>query len=213
MLTTTSDGLAFYADPRSMIDLAVLVDGTYEPHILRTLVDQIPPNGVLWDVGANTGVHAIGVKHRRPDVTVVAIEANPITFARLHHNVRAAQVDVDVRLVALADQTGYRPLSVIDRGNTGLTSLRPWDDITYDSTITVWCDTGDGLAAAGTPSPDVVKIDVEGFESEVLDGMSRLLDSLSAIVVEARPEVAARLDAIGYSVSRLDDSNNYLAVR
>lgn len=213
VMTKTIEGLSFLADPTSVIDLAVLADGSYEPHVLRSLIDVIPQGGVLWDVGANTGIHSIAVKHHRPDVTVVAIEANPLTFARLYANVEGAGVDVTLRSVALAGQAGYLPLSVVRKGNTGLTSLRPWSDIQYDDTIVVWCDTGDNLVACGVPSPDVVKVDVEGFESEVLDGMGDLLASLAAVVIEARPEVAARLASTGYSVSKLDEAGNYLAVR
>jgi len=66
----------------------------------------------------------------------------------------------------------------------------------------------DGLVADGLPAPDVVKIDVEGAELEVLDGMERTLRELRPALVielhETNVPVADRLESAGYRVENLD---------
>ena len=91
--------------------------------------------------------------------------------------------------IALGRERHYGTLSVMETVNTGLSSFRPLDDVDYSSTLRCWCDTGDDLVAAGFASPNVVKIDVEGYELEALEGMRGILEtsSLRAVVVESDP--------------------------
>ena len=49
---------------------------------------------------------------------------------------------------------------------------------------TVRAARGTTLVAEGVPAPTVVKIDVEGWEGEVLDGLGDLIDGVRALFVE-----------------------------
>ena len=184
----TVDGLLFDLDVENVMDYAVLDHGYYEREVIDAIFRSLTPNGVLWDVGSNIGLHAITAKHLRSDTTVVAFEPAPHTAARLIANASLNGVDVQVVTAALADTDGVARLSIVTRGNNGLSSLRPWPDVDYDGTILCPCVRAEALVAHRVlPTPTVVKLDVEGFEAEVLRGFGSLLsgDALRSVVFEA----------------------------
>jgi FkbM family methyltransferase len=194
----TSDGLLFDLDIENVLDWAVLDHGYYEREVLDAIVAHLAEDGVLWDIGANVGLHAITAKRLRPDATVIAFEPSPQTAARLIANADLNAAAVRVVTTALSDTSGVAELSIVTRGNSGLTSLRPWPDVRYEHTIMCPCTRADALVDAGSlPAPTIVKLDVEGFEEEVLRGFGQLLVSpaLTAVVFEAPGASAGNPDA------------------
>src|SRR5262245_11736349 len=191
----TVDGLLFDLDVENVLDYAVLDHGYYEREVIEAILRSLTPNGVLWDVGSNIGLHAITAKHLRPHATVVAFEPAPHAAARLIANASLNGVDVQVATAALADADGIARMSIVTRGNNGLSSLRPWPDVDYDGVILCPCVRADALVAEGAlPSPTVVKLDVEGFEAEVVRGFGGLLsgDALRSVVFEAPGDAATK---------------------
>ena len=59
---------------------------------------------------------------------------------------------------------------------------------------------------------DVIKIDVEGHASHVLDGMSHLLEAKPDLLIEDEPNLIERLERLGYAIERLDERNLYATV-
>jgi len=202
---TTLDGLAWEADPLDWMDQQILATGSYEPELARHLIQTMCPGDVFWDVGANAGVHALRVKAARPDVHVIGFEPSPSQYARFRINAALNHLEITAYCVALADRRSYRPLSVVDIGNSGLNSLRPWNGASYSGSFPCWCDTADDLVEAGVASPSVMKIDVEGGEDDVFAGMPRTLagDRLRQIVFESGDGVAPALADAGFNIARL----------
>ena len=85
--------------------------------------------------------------------------------------------------VALSDEDGDAWLSVGDGETAPGNQLASRGE---PSTVPVRTVRADSLLASGCEPPAVVKIDVEGFEGEVLDGMGSMLDlrSLRTVCVE-----------------------------
>jgi FkbM family methyltransferase len=178
----------FNLDPEDFIDKRVLKNGYYEEEVLEGLLQYIGNDGVLWDIGANIGIHSITVKHLRPDAKVVCFEHSPFTFSRLYLNANLSGTDLLLFNIALGASSGYPHLNLMISGNSGLTSLRPWEDVSYQHLMHCFCDTAANLVTCGVvPFPTVVKIDVEGFEFEVISGFRELLDNreLRAIIFES----------------------------
>ena len=218
-------------DVENVLDWAVLDHGYYQREVLDAIMASIPDNGILWDVGANVGLHAITTKRLKPEVTVVAFEPAPHTAARLIANADLNRAEVRVVTCALSDTSGIAELSIVTHGNSGLTSLRPWPDVRYEGTIMCPCARADELVRSGAlPAPNVLKLDVEGFEAEVLRGFGELLTapSLTAVIFEGTPEAPAVPDSLftiirraGYRIEALrprdpreaSSASNYLATR
>ncbi len=199
------------------LDQQVIRHRTYEPEITQLLVKLLPPGGCLWDVGANAGVHALSVRARRPDASVFAFEPSPSEFVRLSRNALINDLRVSAYCIALSDARGYHALSVVETGNSGHNSLRPWPDVAYSRTIPVWCDTADLLSAEGLTEPHVLKMDVEGNELEVLHGMTTLLgrSELCNVVFEAQGAASPavrELSRWGFALEQITPGN-WLASR
>jgi FkbM family methyltransferase len=229
----TTDGLLFDLDVENFMDSAVLDHGYYEREVLDAVLAALPDAGVFWDVGANIGLHAVTVKSVRPRATVVAFEPAPYTAARLIANARLNATDLQIVTCALSDTTGLATLSIVTRGNSGLSSLRPWADVSYDARIMCPRDRAEALVLNDAcPAPNVVKLDVEGYEAEVLRGFGDLLSAptLNAIVFEApgdfsaspeRHPVSKMLEHAGFRVKPLSPAHsaektvatNFLAFR
>jgi FkbM family methyltransferase len=187
LVRTTLNGMPWEADPSDWIDQQVIRNGTYEPEITELLA-ELCGSGVLWDVGANVGVHAVSVAVRGGQV--VAFEPTPSAVARLRTNADLNAARIDVRDIALADSRGFREFSIAT--TSAHNSLTPWPTVSYEP-LQVWCDTGDHLLSTGLACPTVIKVDVEGGEASVFTGMPMLLSDrrLRHIVYESAEDGAA----------------------
>jgi len=145
----------------------------------RLLVDTIMqegPESVFMDIGAAEGYYpvfaAVAGSH------VVAIEPDPELLCGLQRNVyiNGIQDRVTVLPIAVSDHAGTATLYT--DGNSGhAPSLA--DSKLHSHSIAVEMDTIDHLVLdlKSVPSPNIIKIDVEGAEGLVLEGARRLLSS------------------------------------
>ena len=72
-------------------------------------------------------------------------------------------------------------------GNSGLSSLNPWPNVSYDGVANCRTERADFLIENDVvPSPSVIKIDVEGVELKVIAGLGRHLFStdVKAVIFE-----------------------------
>lgn len=166
----------FDLDPLAYIDGVVIKDGFYESEVLEALRPALAAGAVLWDIGANFGLHAATAARLAPGATVVAFEPNPTEHARLllHRAWNAPQLITSS--LALSDSAGVLPLHLGPKGNSGMTTLAPWFQAAYTGTVLVQAAPGDSLVASGAaPAPTVIKLDVEGHEPAVLRGLTTTL--------------------------------------
>jgi FkbM family methyltransferase len=174
-----------------------------ERDILAEFVEAVEDDDHVVDVGANLGVFSALARDVGADVT--AVEPHPPTAQRARQN-----LDEDARVVeaALGAEYGLVQLAV-EQDSVG--TQRP--EITEEGEWTVDLLPGDRLRA-----PDVLKIDVEGAELSVLDGLKHTLEKRGphTIIVEAHSDnsagaVVKRLGKAGYAVEILrTGSETYL---
>lgn len=185
----TRHGLRLRLDPYQYVDDIVLRHGFYEEEVLAAALERLRPGEVFWDVGSNLGLHALTVSRLRPDVSIWAFEPNP-RMASLIEAARQRNA-VNVTLIELAlDANAGRAKFYLHEGNSGRCGLHNWDANPRLPHIEVTTDTGDRVVAEHrAPTPNVVKLDVEGNQSQVLDGMRQLLasDSLHTVIFEDSP--------------------------
>ena len=206
----TRYGSEFALNPTAYIDGIVIEDGFYESEVLEALRAALSPAAVLWDIGANFGLHAITAACLAPEATVVAFEPNPAEHARLllHRAWNAPRLITCA--LALSDRTGVLPLHLGDSGNSGMTTLEPWSEARYTGVVNVAVLTGDELVARGSlPAPTLIKLDVEGHEAAVLRGLATVLarPSCTLVVFEDHPtaesEAKRLLRAAGFAIAPL----------
>jgi FkbM family methyltransferase len=195
--------------------------GTNELPVQEALRDLLGAGDTFFDVGSNIGFFAlIGAKQVGPRGQVHAFEpvADIAEAARLNASRNGLDM-VTVHTVAVADiPSGYVELMLAAHpgGATLSTTDEPND---LSGRLPVPVTTLDQLVAEGRcPVPDVVKIDVEGAEMQVLDGMARQLagrrpalvcelDAPDTIALEAKVVAwRARMASVDYDVVDLPDS-------
>lgn len=166
--------------------------GDYEP-VLTDFVRQcaaLKNGAVAFDIGANIGWYSVLLSRIMPsDARIYAFEPDPLNFRLLCENLKlnAAQNVVPVQK-ALAAQCGVMQLFQYAHKNTGRHSLLP---INSDGCVEVETVTLDRFASEHGVNPrdvEFIKIDVEGFESEVFRGAQSILQAGPVILSEFAPE-------------------------
>jgi FkbM family methyltransferase len=166
----------------------------------------VRPGGLAFDIGSHVG-DRIGA-FRRCGARVVALEPQP-DCARVIHQIYADDTEVRLFEAACGPRTGALTLLVNSANPTVTTASRDfvvaadgaggWEGQVWDRQIEVPVTTLDTLIAEHG-KPDFVKIDVEGFEADVLAGLTQALPALSFEFTTIQRDVAyaclARLDAI-----------------
>jgi FkbM family methyltransferase len=168
--------------------------GLHEFEDMAFLLHFLRSDDVFADVGANIGSYTIlasGVRKAR----TLAFEPDPVAFSALLRNIALNQLGdlVRCREYALGSRQGSVGFTVgLDTVNHVATAT--------DSTIrTVAMDTLDH--ALGDERLSLIKLDVEGFEREVLAGAAKTLlcPELKAIITEDRsPLVVSALSRAGF---------------
>jgi FkbM family methyltransferase len=160
--------------------------GSFDPWVCSTLTRLAMPGTTALDIGANIGLMTMHLSQAvGPTGTVFSFEPAPDTCLRIRNNVLANKLsNVEVNELALSDRKGVCRLVVPD-GQNGMARIGYSDEelvsyqvpmITFDE----WVST----QSLGPVS--VCKIDVEGHEPNVLDGMKETLAAgqIDAIVFE-----------------------------
>lgn len=131
---------------------------------------HLPATGVFVDVGANIGAYTLwAASHLGAQGRVVAIEADPTNFAGLCANValNPSAGTVTPLNVGVGAEVGDLPFYHNGSDNPGGHSFVHHPGHRLLGTIAVR-PLHDVLSEQGVDSIDVLKIDIEGFEREVL---------------------------------------------
>lgn len=132
----------------------------YERHVSETLRQLLRSGDVVYDIGANIGLHTI-LLHKL-GAKVFAFEPNPALIPNLQRTIRALP-SAQLLPVALSDQSGTATLFVpVDHD---MASLGNWREETERRQCSMTT-----LDALDLPRPDLIKCDVEGAELRVFRG-------------------------------------------
>lgn len=150
----------------------------HENNLLNDILTNLNEDDIFFDVGANIGIFSCYAAQVCSRGYTVAFEPYPPNVHQLERNLsyNVNNNCFDVLDVALSDSEGHIDFTSHGHGpghQTG--SISPAGD-----SIKVRTVSGDELIAkSDVPSPTVVKIDVEGAESLVLDGLENNLSDSS----------------------------------
>lgn len=177
--STVAYGLTFLFPARdSAVGASLRRHGEFARPELDFLLEHAVGDGAFVDVGANIGAMALPFADQRPTWKVVAIEAHRGLGGVLAANALANGLyNVEIIPAAAGAAPGlaeFPTASLSDALNFGALGFGKSDA----PTETVRVTTLDELAPADTR---IIKIDVEGFEPEVLKGGTEILRRRTAI--------------------------------
>lgn len=220
MLSTGSASARFVARDRFSTD-NTLRRFREERDIFRDVLDELKQDDVFYDIGANTGLFTCFVGNRHPDTEVVAVEPYRPNVEELERNLDLNRCTATIVEKAFSNETDLRTLSVPDDDSPGHGTASI--DASASDGDAVELVRGDDLVSQGIlPQPNVVKIDVEGAEPLVLDGMQETLRNedcrlvyceVHLPVTENRPsiynhdvtpeEIRERFEEWGFDITRI----------
>jgi FkbM family methyltransferase len=175
-------GLKFYARKGLTGITGNIYCGLHEFTDMGFLLHFLRQDDVFFDIGANVGSYTLlasGICGSKS----MAIEPVPETFGVLKNNIELNNLWSEVSLIngGAAAKPGTLAFSanddttnhVIANTETGVAKRIEVEVITIDSLLT-------------RAQPALIKMDVEGYETEVLKGMSQTLvsSSLKAVIIE-----------------------------
>jgi FkbM family methyltransferase len=164
--------------------------------IVRFYRQFLGPGDIGFDVGAHVGSRVRA--WRRLGAHVVAIEPQP-DFVRILRLFFGRDREVTILPVAVGAEPGTARLALSSATPTvssmspdwieSVTADRGFSRVRWDRTVEVEVVTLDDLITA-YGQPAFCKVDVEGFESEVLSGLSRPIAALSFEALPAAHDAA-----------------------
>jgi len=170
----------------------LLVSGVREPastEAFRSLLQQFSEfhdeNIYIFDIGANIGYYVLLEASLLEDCgQIAAIEPELINIDDLRENVNINGFEnVDIYQRAVGSKRGTATLKISEKGNLHQIISEPAPN---KQTTTVEVTSVDQLVSEcqlSTEHPTVVRIDVEGYEGEVIKGMSNLLESSRPLLI------------------------------
>lgn len=149
----------------SMASGSRFILGTYEQFKTDALVANLEPGETVFDVGAHVGYYTIVASIEVGESgSVFAFEPRPLNYCYLARHVRINDVgNVRLSQVGVASKSGR--LRFNTRTGTGTGHISADGPLEID-VISI----DDELKQGRLPRPDFIKIDVEGGETEVLQG-------------------------------------------
>lgn len=147
------------------------------PHAICSL---LPVNSLVFDVGANVGDKTEWFRSR--GCNVVAVEPQPVESSHLMKRFNSCP-NVTIIPRALSASKGFAKMRLCKDASTLSTLADHWitgrfKSMDFNSILDVETDTLDSLVTT-YGCPDYCKIDVEGYESEVLRGLSQKIGVIS----------------------------------
>ena len=182
-------GLRLLLNYANYVDRQLIIHEPYEAaqldHLLHAADSQ--PFDLFIDAGANLGLYALLMARSGRFVDILAFEPDPRNYRQLVTNIALNGLAADILLFAcgLSDRDGTANFLQAHMRSTGMSRLgatAPADTRREQYTdIRVPVIRFDGHFS-GTGRRVMIKIDVEGHETEVIAGMQHLLEDNDCLI-------------------------------
>jgi len=178
----------------------VIYAGSFEWAEKEWVKSFLKPNFVFYDIGANIGFYTlIAAKIVGTNGKVYAIEPSLNTYKKLTENVSANSTicsQIETFQIAASDKAGENEIYVSN------SDLHAWNSIAKPANASqftlekIKTQTIDELVVSNNwRPPDLIKIDVEGWEKFVLDGAKKIiLKYAPALIIEFTKENLMRTE-------------------
>ena len=166
-----------------------------EPEMLDWIDENLLDEDVFFDVGANVGIYSIYAALRNSKISVYSFEPEYSNLNQLKQNILNNKLEESILpySIALGSNTGISYLHIQDLtpgaalhtvSNDSLTNTRTGHEVVWKEGIANY--TIDEFCGATGIKPNLIKIDVDGNETEILNGGKNTFsdDRLRTIYIE-----------------------------
>ncbi len=169
----------------------ILKDEIFNKEIYNVTINPGVTSPTIFDLGAHIGLSVLYFKIKYPNSRIVAFEPNSNIFPILQENIECNDLtNVELHNIALGSKneirTFYIDSSGIDAFSTGSFNKDAWNGEQKSTPISVKCEQ---LSKYITEGIDILKMDIEGAETEVLKELidADKLKYIKNILIEYHP--------------------------
>jgi FkbM family methyltransferase len=194
---------ALTAGPAGLTTLRLRVNGTVVPVVVRGGTEDVVMSSLILreeseyrlplpdfrpatilDLGANIGLASIYFATRYPHAHIWSVEPLPENLQLLERNLAPFRDRVTIVRCGLGEASGLFPYYPSeDRGNFGGGTFQPGHGDSSRALLLPIRTLTEVLNAEHIPQPDVIKLDVEGFEGPILRGTPESTIAATRVVI------------------------------
>lgn len=172
-------------------------------------------DSILWDVGANCGLLSYQIAKETPIKSLYFFEPNSTMFSLAQTAIQPFP-QVKGLPYALSNQNKTAILTIPEsRSATG--TLEDLSERIGAETMTIECKTGDQLIQDKIlPTPQIIKIDTEGHEIAVLEGLKNIIKTAKPIIffehISITDEDVNSVIPKGYDIYSVSDEDGLMTL-
>jgi len=171
------DGVRAFFRVSTQEELNRILGTSIEDEVIKDLMSEVRPSDVFYDIGANIGVYSRFVCERLKGGEVIAFEPLAGNSSSFRKNLSRTPVQFRLFELGLSDEDAEHEFLTSGEGEAGqgMSRLQPTENDS-PSGLTIQTVKGDEfIESHDLPRPNVIKIDVEGAELKVLNGLRKTI--------------------------------------
>lgn len=179
-MTDRIDGTKFTYNLNTEIGSKLYLEGEFEKKEIALCQKYIKRNSIVLDIGANIGIHSIYFSRIAKEGLVFSFEPSPETFRLLLKNVMNSSniLPINIGVSNFKNIADFYMAS-----DNAYSSLKDTKRKEIKKIVKVICFTlDDFFKGLNLSNIDFVKIDVEGFEQSVLEGMHWIMEEYHPVI-------------------------------
>lgn len=213
LIASTDYGFSFSIDQADLIQRHVLYDKVWEADLSSVFAAEFRNDDVFLDIGANVGYFSCfalkhGVKH------VIACDPDPINCGILRRNLEINSFELNCVEILQCGLGVKEETLQFNRANVGNTGVSGFHELNAVDRFMVQVTTIDKLFEGNIRSkPTIIKMDVEGWEENVVRGGLKFLKAYQPrlVVFEAICDDKGKIlntslidvfESVGYEVTK-----------
>jgi len=179
----TRNKIVYEVDLSEGTDLSLFLFGSFQKHVIKSKLLTIPKDAIIVDVGANFGLMCLPFAQLAPEGRVYAIEPAHYAIEKLNRNLSlnpelAKRIEVINAFVSTksSDHSEMKAIASWKVNGENASTIHPMNMGAVKSAEGVGSITLDDLCKKENLSRlDFVKMDTEGYESDVLKGSAEAI--------------------------------------
>lgn len=181
--TVVRRGFKVELDLSDMFDHSVYFR-EYDPSF-DNIIPELHTDSLIVDVGANIGYTALLFASHAKNSAVFAFEPHPDTFKKAQKNISLnSQLSIELLNMGLGSKKDKLKLSEVNETNSGMNRILPEGSGSGFNSRQVEVDRlDDVLKSKKVAKVDLIKIDVEGYEAQVMAGAMQTLSNCKPVLM------------------------------
>jgi len=167
-------------NPLTWIGAKIIYTGDYESPLKKIFRSMIKKGDHVLDIGANIGFHTLYFAELVGSSGIVtAFEPVPVNYKALSNNIKLNKVQ---NIVAKNIALGTKNETITIRADENSDNPGSYNLFDKQGNVTIECRIGDEIVAENE-SVDFIKIDVEGYESFVIEGLIQTITKHKPVII------------------------------